>query len=307
VITSGQTFQFGRVIIETDHRSAAYDWARQIVQEPRVVFLDTETTGLNNDAEVIDIAIVDRDGHVLLDTLVRPSDVIPLDATNIHGLDDPAVADAPTWDAVYPLVGRILDSYGPVVVYNADFDRRVISQTNALYGLPDFDADWQCAMKQHAAYVGIWHDKYSTWRWHKLVDALQMMGHRAPAVQHRAVADAEGSRQVVFAMAAGIDPVIGQPSNFPAVVRQPERSGESRPQPLHPEIVGPEGEERFGEDPSGWQTRTGTFPGGQFTVISTKTRGCSPGLLAAILIGGTIVIGVGCCAFFYLFAQLIWA
>ena len=238
---------------------------------------------------------------------MRPSDVIPADATDIHGIDDVAVADAPTWDEVYPLVGRILDSYGPVVVYNADFDRRVLSQTNALYGLPDFDAEWHCSMRQFAAYVGIWHDRYDTWRWHKLMTALDMVGGRLPAVQHRALQDTEASRQIVQAMADGVVPVQPTSERSPAVIPADTRERESREEPIRPEVVGPGDDERFGDEPRGWERRSGSFAGGQYTVISTRTQGCSPGALVAILIGGTIAIGVGCCAFFYLFAQLIWA
>jgi DNA polymerase III subunit epsilon len=246
----------------------------------------------------------------LLDTLVRPSDLIPPDATNIHGIDDPAVSDAPSWDRIYPLVGRILDRYGPVVVYNSDFDRRVMSQTNALYGLPDFEADWQCAMKQHAAYTGVWHDKYGTWRWYRLMDALQMLGHPLPPVQHRALADAQACRQIVEAMAAGVVPThdfAERPdvSYSPAVIPREPAPHDERSEPLRPEILGPGEEERFGRDQRGWETRSGTFAGGQYTVISTKSSGCSPGLLVAILIGGTIVIVVGCCLFFYLGARFI--
>jgi DNA polymerase III subunit epsilon len=269
-----------------------------VLQQPNVVFLDTETTGLGEDAEIIDIAIVDRDGNVLLDTLVRPSDAIPPDASLIHGIDDPAVADAPSWDSVYPLVGRILDSYGPVVVYNADFDQRLIEQTNALYGLPGFDVDWHCAMKQHAAYVGIWHERYETWRWHKLVDALQMMGRAVPAVQHRALADAESCRQIVEAMAAGIEPAVDRSPHVPAVIEsrdRHERDREPRGEPLQPEIVTPGDEERFGSDPRGWQTRSGTFPGGQYTVISTKSGGCSARLIAGILVSGALLSLLACC------------
>ena len=217
------------------------------------------------------------------------------------------MADAPSWDEVYPLVGRILDSHGPVVVYNADFDRRVLSQTNALYGLPDFDADWHCSMRRFAAYVGEWHERYETWRWHKLMTALDMVGGQVPNVQHRALQDTEASRQIVIAMADGVEPTkttrMRSPAVIPAEFREREYSGE----PLRPEVIGPgDEEERFGHDPRGWETRSGTFAGGQYTVISTRTQGCSTGALVATLIGGIIVIGVGCCAFFYLFARLIW-
>ena len=42
---------------ETD-REAMIEWARTAVCDPQVVFLDTETTGIGPDAEIVDIAVV---------------------------------------------------------------------------------------------------------------------------------------------------------------------------------------------------------------------------------------------------------
>ena len=47
--------------------------------------LDTETTGLYDDAEIVEISIIDENGGVLLDTLVKPLKPIPAEATAIHG------------------------------------------------------------------------------------------------------------------------------------------------------------------------------------------------------------------------------
>lgn len=58
-------------------RDEVIDWAQAVISNPSVVFLDTETTGLDGNAEIIDIALVDRDGAVLLDTLIRPTRPIP--------------------------------------------------------------------------------------------------------------------------------------------------------------------------------------------------------------------------------------
>jgi DNA polymerase-3 subunit epsilon len=48
-------------------------WASQMAQNPTTVVLDTETTGLGVDAEIVEIAIVAIDGRTLLNTLVRPT------------------------------------------------------------------------------------------------------------------------------------------------------------------------------------------------------------------------------------------
>lgn len=41
------------------------------------LILDTETTGLGDDAEIVEIAIIDQDKNVLLNSLVKPSKPIP--------------------------------------------------------------------------------------------------------------------------------------------------------------------------------------------------------------------------------------
>gem|GEM_PF-305791 len=53
-------------------KKAISQWAQQMLQQDGWVMLDTETTGLERDDEVIELAVIGKDGTVLLDTLVRP-------------------------------------------------------------------------------------------------------------------------------------------------------------------------------------------------------------------------------------------
>lgn len=82
-------------------RDAAIFWARTLFppRHPRQdwVILDTETTGLDTMAEIVEISIIASDGHVLLDTLIRPSNPIPPAATAIHHISDLMVVAAPTF------------------------------------------------------------------------------------------------------------------------------------------------------------------------------------------------------------------
>ena len=41
-----------------------------LAQQP--IYLDTETTGVRSNAEIVEICLVDHDGTVILDSLVRP-------------------------------------------------------------------------------------------------------------------------------------------------------------------------------------------------------------------------------------------
>ena len=105
--------------------------------ERQPVYLDTETTGLGNDAEVVEIAIVDADGRSLVNTLIRPQGEVPADATRVHGLTTAILQGAPTWPEVWlqvqaAMAGRL------VLIYNAEYDVRLMQQTAARYGM-DFD------------------------------------------------------------------------------------------------------------------------------------------------------------------------
>jgi len=58
----------------------AAKWAREVLANKKdYVILDTETTGLGC-AEIVQIGIIDLDGKILLDSLVKPSIPIPYDA-----------------------------------------------------------------------------------------------------------------------------------------------------------------------------------------------------------------------------------
>ncbi len=181
-------------------RAAAIAWATEAVIRPDVVYLDTETTGLDGRAEIVEIAVIDNAGQTLLDTLVRPDGIIPFDVVRIHGIDDDMVADAPRWPEVYPVLLELLRNR-TVIVYNAEFDFRLVNQMNRRSGYPSCVGQWQCAMKQYAAFATDWHARYGNYRWHKLDVALARFGHSKDG--HRARPDAVACRLVVEGMAGG--------------------------------------------------------------------------------------------------------
>jgi DNA polymerase-3 subunit epsilon len=186
---------------DRQHRVHAARWAADLLALPDLVFLDTETTGLDGRAEVVEVAILDAQGAPLIDTLVRPTGRIPADVTAIHGIDDRMVAGAPRWPEVYPLLTEAL-SGRTVVVYNADFDLRIIRQVNARHGFPPVAGGWHCAMQGYAAFAGERHARYGGFRWHKLDVAMATFGHRPAPDAHRARSDAAACRLVVHGMAA---------------------------------------------------------------------------------------------------------
>ena len=182
-------------------RAKSVAWAREIVSSPGIVFLDTETTGLGPDAEIVDIGVVAIDGTVYLDCLVKPAKPIPPGATAVHGITDEMVADAEPWKVVY---GWLLESIsGRVIVYNRDYDLGVINQLCRALDLPQLGTHerWECAMLAFSDFKGEL-GKYGSMKWHRLEVAAAEFG--IPPGGHRALADAETARRVVLAMAAGL-------------------------------------------------------------------------------------------------------
>jgi DNA polymerase-3 subunit epsilon len=80
-----------------------------------------------------------------------------------------------------------------IVTYNADYDRRLLRQTRALYDLPAFGIDpdrFECAMTYYAEYVGEWSERHGWFRWQPLCG------------NHRALGDCRATLGVIMGMAA---------------------------------------------------------------------------------------------------------
>lgn len=188
-----------RLLASGQHpRRRAIAWAAETVADPRAVYLDTETTGLHGSSEIVDVAVIDADGHVLFETLVRPVERIPAIASSVHGIYDHHVTAAPSWTEVHRELCHLLHNRR-VVVYNSAFDRRIIAQCCHRHELDEPGVDrWDCAMLAYADFLG-------GTRWKQLGAAAAAFG--IPAGRHRAAADAMVCRGVVIGMARCADTI----------------------------------------------------------------------------------------------------
>ena len=176
--------------------------------EANALILDTETTGLDDDAEVVELAVIDCTGAVLLDTLVRPSGPVPAEAAAIHGITDAMLAEAPTWSEIHARFCGLVEGR-QVVIYNHEFDVRVINQTARRYGLQapqgfDLALDGSavhCAMQAYAEFRGEWSAEKGRYRWQKLSAAAEQQGVTVTNA-HRALGDCLMTLGVVRAMAS---------------------------------------------------------------------------------------------------------
>lgn len=148
------------------------------------VFVDTETTGLNQDGtdEVLEIAIVDSDGVTLLNTLVCPARHTAWpEAQKIHGICPQDVANAPTMASLLPKIAAICTGK-MVVFYNAPFDTSFFPV--------NFFPSAACAMRRYSELNSAGAS------WVKLSDAATESGYSALGKYHRAQADALACRHI---------------------------------------------------------------------------------------------------------------
>ncbi len=181
------------------HRRQSIQWARNLLAHPFYV-LDTETTGLGNEDEIVQIGIVDSNGAVLMNQIVKPTISIPRGASAIHGIRDPDVRNAPSFTRIYIKLSALLAGQ-VVVAYNMDFDWRMLQQTAARYRLPDVRIGKRdCAMKQYARFKGARKDKGRNYVWHKLVNAVRQEGLEISRA-HDALDDARMTLALIHKMA----------------------------------------------------------------------------------------------------------
>lgn len=145
------------------------------------LFLDLETTGLDRDARVVEIAVVSDTGDVALQTLIDPGVPIPDDAVAIHGITNEMVRGAPRLESVLPKLRKLLLRDGTLVIFNAEFDKRFLP-SSILEGIAV-----HCAMERLRLVVG---------RRHSLAQAAKKAGYRGSNRAHRAVADCLACRAV---------------------------------------------------------------------------------------------------------------
>jgi DNA polymerase III subunit epsilon len=174
-------------------RLAAGQWARDLLAGADFVVLDSETTGLEAGDQVLQLGIVDVQGSVLMETLIRPTCAITPAAGRIHGITAQQVAGAPTMADIWPHLLAILAQAQTIVIYNVQFD---LPRLKA--GLEPFrlqlpaaiEERCQCAMLKYAEWCGEWSAFHGNYRWQRL-----------PGGDHSAVGDARATLALIRRMA----------------------------------------------------------------------------------------------------------
>ncbi len=183
-----------------DPRSNAIKTANQVLQN-NPVFLDTETTGLGQKDEIVEIAVIDHQGTTLIDSLIKPSRPIPADATRVHWITDEMVQKAPAWPILWTTQIRPILNNRIIVAYNSDFDKSMIEQANLRYQVKVRETlNYFDLLKLYSQFRGEWDGVRRSYRYFSLDEAGKTSGIAFPNA-HRAVADTLLARALLIYIA----------------------------------------------------------------------------------------------------------
>ena len=178
-------------------------WARKVFAHPKLVILDTETTGQSwhgSQDEIVEICVIDRAGTPLINTLVHSDGPMHPDASQVSGITDALVAQAPPFDSLAEAVANLLRDRG-VVIYNASYDAPLLRFEFTRCGLDFPPCDVRCAKLAYAAYRQIPGRTSGDYKWHKLTDACAHEGIVPRQKAHRALADCLATLDLLHRMA----------------------------------------------------------------------------------------------------------
>jgi DNA polymerase III epsilon subunit-like protein len=164
----------------------------------KVIVIDTETTGKKPQLtdEILSLTILDLDGNVLFDELVKPERRKRWPkAQELHGITWSMVKDKELLLSYREQLQEIWDGAELVVGYNVGFDMEFLYEAGIyLKHVPEFDV-----MREFAPIWGRWDEYHGDWRWSKLEQCAKYYGI-ADFDAHSSRGDAEATRQCFLAL-----------------------------------------------------------------------------------------------------------
>lgn len=174
---------------------------RLLAQQP--VYLAATGSGPGPDAELIELALLDHDATVLLDTLIRPQRPIPRHGAAVHGIDQRDTAHAPVFPQLLPALQR-LTAGRAVVSYDADHSVGLLARTGERWCI-DPALDWAVLFSVQRLYGELRHPGatgHGARRGQPLEDAARECGLQPAGAAHRALTEANLTRRLVAHIAS---------------------------------------------------------------------------------------------------------
>ena len=173
-----------------EHRAAHYHMKRE-----RVLFFDLELTGVYDHDEIIYISILDGNGTLIMDTLVKPAHTKKWKKTEkIHGITPEMVADSPSLTELTPRIKEIFENADVLIAYGISTD---FSHIKYIYDTQKerdrLRSKTRCAANEYVRFIQEHHPELSH---ASLSDAMACLGVEWDGVAHTSIADTIGCAKV---------------------------------------------------------------------------------------------------------------
>lgn len=117
---------------EPVHNEDEKDKAKKI---PKRVVLDTETTGISNSDEILQVSILDEDGKIIFNEYCKPiQHTLWREAEKIHHISPAMAKDKKPLSDFYAVLKEILEGVDEIIGFNTKFDIRMLKNNLAMSG-----------------------------------------------------------------------------------------------------------------------------------------------------------------------------
>lgn len=167
-----------------------YQGISRHILENGFLSLDTETTQLGAEAEVVQLSFVEPNTDIcLFNTLLKPKGKMSESASEVNKITDEMLQNAPTFEEVFPVIDSLIRGHG-IFCYNSPFDFQQIKQEYERIGKVMPVLRFEDAMPLVSSFIG---EKV------KLTIACEKLGIKPG--EHSAISDCISLNAVVRLMA----------------------------------------------------------------------------------------------------------
>ncbi len=171
-------------------RAASYDMQRE-----KVLFFDLELTGFYDHDEILSITVVDGNGKLVMDTLVKPTHTKKWTRTEkIHGITPDMVTDAPLLSDIIPQIKEIFENADNLIAYGVSTD---FSHIKYIYDTEEereqLHSKIRCCANEYVRYI---HEHRPDLQHASLIDAMECFGIEWEGIPHSSIADTFACRKV---------------------------------------------------------------------------------------------------------------